>query len=231
MKKQRIQTSWTPNLAYAIGLIASDGCLQEHNRVSFVSKDYELVEKFRKSLNINNKIGSKARGGETEKKYYYVSFKDKTFYEFLNEVGIYRRKSKTIGPLKIPDNYFGDFIRGEFDGDGSFYTSWDKRWKNSPVFTTAFCSASPAFIEWLQSKLLELYGIKGFVTKGVGVIILRYLKGSSFILFDKMYNSPDILYLQRKYDKIQDAIRLNDELKLKALPIQNKFKFVMIMPD
>ena len=133
--QSKVSTKWSGNLAYAIGLIAADGCLNKDGRhLWFSSKDLELIEKFKKSLGLSNKIGKYARGGETEKRYFCITFGDINFHSFLNSIGLTPAKSKTIKFVKIPKNYFADFLRGLFDGDGSFYTFRDKRWPNSFSF-------------------------------------------------------------------------------------------------
>ena len=133
--QRKIHIEWSPNFAYAIGLITSDGNLSSDGRhIGFVSKDYELIEKFKTALAINNKVRMGVRGGETAKKYFYVKFGDKVFYNFLNGIGLFSRKSKTIKFVDIPNNLFKDFLRGLFDGDGTFYTFWDTRWAQSFCF-------------------------------------------------------------------------------------------------
>ena len=48
----KIEIKWSPDFAYVIGLIATDGCLSTNGRhVIFVSKDLEQVENFKKILN------------------------------------------------------------------------------------------------------------------------------------------------------------------------------------
>src|SRR3972149_398948 len=127
--QRKVSTIWSRNLAYAIGLITADGNLSGDGRhMGFVSSEKELVENLRKALALTNSIRRGARGGETEKKYFIVQFGDKVFYQFLNSLGLTSAKSKTIKRVDIPDEYFSDFLRGLFDGDGTFYTFWDKRW-------------------------------------------------------------------------------------------------------
>ncbi len=183
----------------------------------FKSKDIELVEKFKKALGISNKIGRSARGGETERKYFNVSFGDVLFFRFLNGIGIYPAKSQTIKSVDIPEDFFRDFVRGFFDGDGTFYTFWDKRWKSSFCYQASFASASLDFITWLKDAISGLYGLKGIVVKGDGVYNTRYFKGDTKKLFEAMYyfdNDQNILYLERKYRKMQEAFEFEKKKKL-----------------
>jgi hypothetical protein len=213
--RNEISTEWSSSLAYAIGLITSDGCLsKEAPRINFGSKDMEMMINFKKALGLRNKIGRHARGGETEKKYFYLNFKSKNLYHFLLAIGLTPAKSQTIKSVNVPDELFGDFLRGLFDGDGTFYTFWDKRWPNSFVFKTAFASASPSFVNWLDYRISDLYGIKGYKHKGSGVLNLEYTKGASEKLFQKMYYGKDILFLGRKYNKMKNALEYDMELRL-----------------
>lgn len=210
MKPQsKVNTTWSPILAYAIGLLATDGNLSTDGRhINFTSKDKDQVENFKLCLNLSNKIGRKARGGETEKKYYVLQFGDVHFYQFLASIGLRPNKSKTLKSLKIPDKYVFDFLRGHFDGDGSFYSYWDKRWKSSFMFYTVFISASQEHTLWLRDIIGRKLGIRGHISKSIksSVYNLRYAKKESLKLLPKLYYNRDIIYLKRKRDKIEGVL-------------------------
>ena len=212
--KYKVSTKWSSNLAYAIGLITSDGYLHKDARhIGFISKDLELVEKFKVALNIDNHIGKTAKNTMGTGLCYYVRFGDKNFYQFLNSIGLYSTKSKTIRKVDIIDTYFADFLRGVFDGDGTFYHFWDKRWRHSLGYQIAFPSASKTFIVWLRNSLQQMYGVKGFYHKGDGVCEIRYTKRDTRILFQKMYYDINLLYLNRKYVKIKKVLDFERSLK------------------
>jgi hypothetical protein len=212
-----IDTTWRSELAYVIGLIASDGYLAKTvKEIGITSKEIEMVNLFQKALSIKNKIGRSARGGETEKKYYYARFKSKQFYSFLNSIGITTRKSKTIQSVEVPDNFFSDFLRGLFDGDGTFWTFWDTRWPNAFGYHICFYSASKSFMKWLQIRLHNLYSVNGHIKRGDGVFEIRYAKRDSKKLFEVMYHKSNILFLERKYRKIKDALDFDLQIKQNA---------------
>ena len=206
--QRKVKTDWSPNLAYAIGLIASDGNLSSDGRhMSLTSGEEEMMHNFKNALNLKNIIGKYVGGKEkTHKKYFYIHFGDKVFYQFLNTLGLTPAKSRIIKHVKIPTAYFRDFLRGLFDGDGTFYTFRDGRWPNSFSFKLSIASASIDFIKWLKESLTKHGGVKGYIHKGDGVWNLEYVKGDTKRLFSFMYYSDDILYLKRKYDKIRIAI-------------------------
>ncbi|HEY4477184.1 MAG TPA: LAGLIDADG family homing endonuclease [Candidatus Paceibacterota bacterium] len=205
---------WSSDFAYAIGLTTADGNLSlDERHISFVSKDMQLVKDFRKALRITNKIGKKRRGGDQHRKYFYVVFGDVVFYKYLNSIGIHRAKSKTIKKVLVPNAWFADFLRGLFDGDGTFYTFRDARWPRSLGYQISFASASKVFIRWLKYRVGGLYNVKGFIRKGDGVYNLRYVKRDSGLIASAMYRKDKILFLKRKRSKIEDAFRTEAEIK------------------
>lgn len=104
---------WNAKLAYAIGLITTDGNLSKDGRhITFVSKDRPLVATFKKCLNIKNKISIKSSSYSIGKgKYYYIQFGNINFYRELKSIGLSPNKSKNITSLKIPEKYFAGTYR------------------------------------------------------------------------------------------------------------------------
>lgn len=218
--KRKVNIKWSHNFAYAIGLIASDGWLSSSGRhIGFTSKEVELIESFKKALQLKNKVTVCTSKKPPYRKWFVVQFGDKIFYQFLNRIGLNRTKSKTIKSVKIPNKFFADFTRGLFDGDGSFYSYWDKRWPNSFGFKLSFASASLDFIEWLKNRLTQLYKVKGYIHKGDGVFNLEYVKGDSKKLFSIMYREKNILYLKRKYKKVKTALNQDKRVGLSYLQV------------
>lgn len=202
-------TIWSREFAYALGLLATDGNLSPDRRhINFTSKDYDLVQTFKKCLGLNNKIGVKPRGGEKEKKYFQIQFGDVNFYEYAEKLGITPKKSKTIGEVKVEDKYFADFLRGCIDGDGSIGAYRHPESKN-PQLRIRIYSASPKFLEWLKSKVVKLYKIdSGWIeTKKDGMGVLVYAKTDSLILLGKIYYNGVVYKLERKYNTAKPFLR------------------------
>lgn len=197
---------WSPNFAYAIGLITTDGNLSKDGRhIDFTSKDLDQVKTFLKILNFQYKISLKS-SGSSDRKYYRVQFSNVKFYRFLLSIGLTHAKSKTLKKLKIPEIFFADFLRGNFDGDGCTYSYWDPRWRSSFMLYTSFVSASKEYLDWICEEIERLYGLKGKITPANGAYQLRYAKNSSIKLLSMMYYKNDLVYLKRKYLKIQTAL-------------------------
>ena len=208
----KIKIEWSPDLAYAIGLIATDGCLYKDGRhLAFISKDLQLVKTFNKCLGLKVKIAKKQGGFKKDTYSYWVQFGDVVFYRFLVSIGLTPAKSKTIGPLEVPNKYFFDFLRGSFDGDGSFYSYWDKRWASSFLFYLSFSSASLRHLTWLRKVIKELIGVKGHISdsSNAGAWQLKYAKTEAALIFKKIYHSPGIPRLDRKFKKVYNALAVD----------------------
>lgn len=206
--KGKVKIQWSSNFAYAIGLIATDGCLYKDKRhMSLTSKDIEQARNFKKCLEISVKTGIKSNGLNSGK-YYHVQFGDVKFYDFLIKIGLTPAKSKTIGKIDIPTKYFFDFLRGCFDGDGTFYSYWDPRWRSSHMFYIEFVSASKKHVCWIRSELKNRVGVFGHITHDSKKIIyqLKYAKKESMEIIKKMYYNLYVTCLSRKRKKIEKAL-------------------------
>ncbi len=211
--KGKVKIKWSSKFAYAIGLLVTDGSLSNDGRhINFTSKDRELVILLKDSLMIDNHIGKKARVSEQEKKYFVIQFGDVLFYSFLCSIGLMPCKSKKLTSINIPDKYFFDFLRGHFDGDGTFYSYWDPRWKSSFMFYTVFVSASEKHIQWLQNKIYGFLKIKGHINHNFKKTVyeLKYAKKESLSLLTKMYYDNKVSCLSRKKEKIKKALKIDE---------------------
>jgi hypothetical protein len=213
LKPRDKEIIWSQQLGYAVGLIASDGCLSSDMRhLNFVSKDLEQIETLRECLGIRAKIAEHKSGrANSTELYYRLQWRDTVLYDFFLSIGLTPKKSLNIGALDIPDDYFFDFLRGSFDGDGCFYSYFDPRWKNSFMFYVTLSSASEMHIKWLRENLQRLVNIKGHITfskKGKGIFNLKYAKKESLILLANVYKERGAPCLSRKKLKISDALRI-----------------------
>lgn len=204
---------WSPELAYAIGLIATDGNLSTSGRhISLTSKDVPQLKTFlncigRPDIRIAVKTGS-YRPSIT-----HVQIGDVVLYNFLLSIGLMPNKTKRLGVLEIPDKYLFDFLRGHHDGDGSFYSYYDPRWRKSFMFYLIFLSASPAHVYWIRESLERLLGVRGHIgtAKNSCVVQLKYAKREALIILKHLYQNPRVVCLARKRLKIERALRIVGE--------------------
>ena len=206
----KVKIEWSPNFAYALGLLATDGNLSIDGRhFDLTSKDREQLINFMKCLGIRVKIGYKT-SGYTGRRRTRIQFGDVKLYRFLLGIGFMPAKTKILSEISMPRKYFFDFLRGHFDGDGTFYSYWDPRWKSSFMFYTEFISASQRHITWIRKELKKTLGIKGHVTKAKSssVYQLKYAKTESLKLLQKMYYNNAVVCLSRKRNKIEKALKI-----------------------
>jgi hypothetical protein len=200
--QHKVATAWSYTLAYAIGIIASDGNLSKSGRhISITSKDREIVDTIKRDLGLSNSIGVKSRGGSREKQYFVLQFGDVMFYRFLESIGVQRQKSRTISTILIPDKYFFHFLRGVIDGDGNIQAS-DSLMSKHKQLKLRIASASDDFIIFLNSKIKALCNPEGgwvYVDKKKRVNTLTYGKRDAIIILRKVYKNKQQSYLTRKY--------------------------------
>ena len=204
---------WTPELAYAVGLITTDGNLSKDGQhITMRSSELQLLKNFKKCLNLSNKIARSRNDGWAKKPCYRVQFGSAQFYRWLLKIGLFPAKTYTIGKLDIPDKYFPDFLRGHLDGDGSISTYVD-RWntfKNPKYIYTRlfirFQSVSKKHIDWLRGRIYDLLSIKGHLWEAkpsrfyqtASTWVLKFAKKDSIKLLSWIYYKSNLPCLKRK---------------------------------
>jgi len=207
--KGKVRVAWSPEFAYAIGLLTADGCLSKDGRhIDLTSKDKAQVLLYRKCLGIATKVSTKRSGAGNLA--YCIQFSDVLFYRFLQSIGLSPAKSKTIAFIAVPDEYFLDFVRGYFDGDGSSFSYYDSVFKMSFRFYISFTSASPLFVDWLRGQLRRVLGVKGHIGRNRNNTYqqLKYSKKEAVIMSRRMYYSEAVPCLRRKRLKIMQSLSI-----------------------
>jgi len=203
---------WAPKLAYAIGLLATDGNLSKDGRhINVRSCDIQLLKAFKGCLNLSDKIAETFNNGWGKKRSYRIQFSNAQFYRWLLRVGLFPAKTYTLGKIKIPDKYFRDFLRGHLDGDGSIssyidhYNNYRNRnYANQRVFVR-FTSASNNHINWLYRRIRQSSGVEGsFVYKSpvspnrAPIWDIKFSKKASIKLLRWIYYRKNLPCLKRK---------------------------------
>jgi hypothetical protein len=216
-KPKRKEVTWSSDIAYAAGLIATDGSLSIDGRhIDLTSKDREQLDNFMRCIGREVTISTK-KGRYSNQVYMRLQLSDVTLYEFFVSIGLTPKKSHTIGKIIVPDKYFFDFLRGHHDGDGSFHSYLDPRWKNSFMFYLSFISASRAHVEWIRENITRLAGVQGHFSTAQSscVVQLRYAKKEAIQILQRMYPTHEVICLSRKRLKIEAALRIVGE----SLPV------------
>jgi hypothetical protein len=194
---ESVITEWpSARLAYAVGLIASDGYLDEGNNcVILTTTDFELVQIYQSVLGVQDTRVIITHPDPIRKTAYIMQICDYAFRTFIEDRGLTPKKSLTIGPLEIPDAVFVDFLRGELDGDGSWYVAHG--WRKVEYLVAKFTSGSRIYLEWLQSVIERLTGLVGRFS-GHGLVYNGY---NAEKLGEWLYYATDLPCLTRKREK------------------------------
>lgn len=208
-KSAPASTEWTPTLAYAVGLLATDGCQTDGRHLAFPSADRELVETLLRCLGKTNKVATTRT--KTGGVMFRTQIGDVALCRWLLTVGVTPRKSLTLGPLGVPDELILECARGLMDGDGSIsnfvHAATKKTYPNYRYerIVVEFNSASRAHLEWLRGKLHDYAGGPGWleITPPKNgrheYVTLRYNKRDGLRLLPLLYRDPTVPRLERKY--------------------------------
>jgi len=203
-------------MAYVLGFFTADGNMLRNKRgawfISIEITDKDILEQIRKVLGSNHKIGIRKKEFP-QKDSYRLQIGSKEMFDDLIKLGITPNKSKTIDLPIIPDEYFADFVRGYFDGDGcvnyGIYNRKDRKSKNY-LFGSRFTSGSKIFLESLlrifrYDKIIE----RGFIYNKNSGFDLVFSTNDTKKLFAFMYgNIKNELFLERKYDKFCKGLKM-----------------------
>jgi len=198
----------TPEKAYWIGFIMADGCVyvtKKKGSVSYVlafcinRKDEKLLDKFQGFL------GSLYPYVHDKRNRVYLYVWRKKILEDLKQYGIIPRKTGKEQIKNIPKEYYPDFIRGYFDGDGCISNN-KIIYKNKIYEYKSFrlCSASKGFLRQIQDILIrkcDLNKTKIYKVKNQESWQLAQCgKDTIKRIFNFLYENASI-YLERKYTR------------------------------
>lgn len=120
----------TPNKAYILGLLFADGYNNEHKgeiRLSLQEKDKDILEKIRSELNYNKPLSFRkcddivASNGFISVNMYTLDIYNIHMSKALSNLNMVQNKSLILNfPTFLDEKLYSHFIRGYFDGDGSY---------------------------------------------------------------------------------------------------------------
>ncbi|MBI5798323.1 MAG: hypothetical protein HZB10_00120 [Candidatus Yonathbacteria bacterium] len=206
---------WSPEMAYVLGYIAADGAITIGKRgnhyLDIVSIDSALLHQVRRVLGSNHQISKRKRNSRWNV-VNRLQIGNKKMVEDLIAIGIVPNKTKRLVMPWVPQSYFGDFLRGYFDGDGNVsYVRFSRRDRNGGIgqhMRILFTSSSEVMLKKLQEELEEILGIVGKLRKDKNWYRLYYYRKNDIAtLYQFMYGHQPTLYLQRKFVYFKDALK------------------------
>ena len=140
------------------------------------------------------------------KKYYTIGLSSKKIVSDLLKFNIVERKSLIVKyPDNLEDKFFWSFLRGMFDGDGSFLLQQSRKGQRVADGRFQLCSASLSMITTIKS-ILERKGIRLCFTKSergssnTMYYITVVHHDSLREIYRNMYSGKNIPCLNRKKD-------------------------------
>lgn len=173
--------TWTREMAYILGLIASDGYVITKTNsstywgINLQEDDIEVLENVKKHIKFLKPLYTRPTLTKTQKVLVVFS---KEMVSDLRNFGFYQDKSYSLKwPNQLPQEFVTHFIRGYFDGDGSIYAT-----------PTLACNivGTRSFIESVKNEFEKIRNIpEGHIA--------THTNGFSAILY---YNGP---YIAREF--------------------------------
>ncbi|MDP1625190.1 MAG: LAGLIDADG family homing endonuclease [bacterium] len=200
---------WNPRMAYTLGYIFADGCLEYYPRfrqkyVSIASTDKDTLERLRDWMDSKHRISSRKSPHANGAQIFVLRIGNARLYDSLTLRGLYPRKSLTVPFPQVPKDILHHFVRGYFDGDGC--VALEKVIRKSGAIrprklNVIFTSGSETFLHNLALALERFSCVKPQnIIRAWTAFQLRYSTTDSEALFRFMYSdATDDEYLKRKH--------------------------------
>lgn len=195
---------WNDDMAYILGFIYADGNVKGTQLSIGLSEiDTELLELIKDKLEYEGELKFRKSTKSTR-----LTIRSCIMTDDLKQLGVIENKSLKTKIPNIPQQYFKDFVRGFFDGDGSIGIHM----KNQ--IRTRFFSGSKEFLIELSQRLHDEIGIniptisKDRRSECFGI---NYSTKNSKIIFNYLYSDKYCMKLNRKYEKFIEGIELNNK--------------------
>ena len=188
--------TWSHDMAYVLGFWWADGCI--HKGLFSISqslKDRYILEDIAKVMNFDGPIK------EYNGKYGSLNIYCRNLVESVKALGGTENKSLTCSLPDIPEEFFPDFVRGYFDGDGSVFIL--KNGSTLSNFTSGSEKFSMEFCEMINLFILNL-GAKRYKEKK-NYFNIRISSNGTRLLREFMYSTPSGIFLKRKKIKLDNA--------------------------
>ncbi len=182
-------TAWTPDMAYVLGLVATDGSVDE-GTLRIYQKEVDLLDQVRSAM------GASAPYVRCGNNLPTLRLNSVRLVRDLRILGIHPNKVRTIrAPREVP--YPQDFVRGVFDGDGhgGFYRHRDKG-----HLRIGFTSSSRKFLEDLMTLMPVPIG-GPYLNRGCWALQTKS-EADAIALRDWMYEGQSAIHSKRKREKL-----------------------------
>jgi len=189
--------------SYWLGFIYADGYIHKkrNNLVIRVRKqDKLLLEKFNEFLKSSYPIKQINNNGYPAVQ---ISIKSKHLIERLYNLGLHSPKSLNLKfPLFLDEEFYSDFIRGYFDGDGSISIS--KKHPSNISFTITSAEQFILEVQKILTKECQLNKTKLQKYPNTSIVSMRYCGKKQIKRIKRYLIRNGGFYLPRKLGVIDD---------------------------
>lgn len=189
--------------AYFLGLMLTDGYIQDNNKFGIDLTDEDCIAFISKITGKEYKIYESSN--LEQKTRYRIIFSDNLSLQQLNKYGVIKNKSKILQGPELSEKecqYLPYLIRGIIDGDGCIYkTSY-----GAPAMY--ICSASYDFIIWLKTILESRFYFKelSLIRSATGLWRIDTANQRNILkLITSIYDVP--YGMNRKYNLLRETFR------------------------
>ena len=209
-------------MAYWLGILGSDGSVNKTKNVIYIElqrQDRELLEKLNKTIENERPVHDyvTGRGYENSKLYFYskVIKADLAKYKIIPN----KTYDPNYGfPSLLEKQYYPDYIRGLFDGDGSIKQSkiGELCWQ----IDTGSLEIAKTIQQFFADNDIEL-SITICPKKNVDIYrVYGYTRSKLIKIYNILYSTNSNLFLTRKKEKMKSLLNLNDINSQEAMTAQ-----------
>lgn len=196
---EEILDTWTPESAYFLGWVVSDGSVydvtnSDTRAVVIEIQDKEVLETLRQILGHSKEL-------TTSRGHWKLRVHSMHLVKRLNELGVKPHKSFNVTMPPVPESMLSHFVRGVVEGDGSLVLQ--SRGYAGHYLRAQINSASPKFLLALADAI-PFKGSYFEVGKGKRKNPLYRIvySGKEALRFcDWIYRNSDGMRLSRKYER------------------------------
>ena len=199
------------NMAWIMGFIAADGSIRKDSnsiKIALSIVDKEILEKIKKEIEIENPIKDYITNNGFE-----ISEFIWTCEQHKKDLAKYYIVPNKTFKLKPPTNlnkdFWIDYIRGYFDGDGSINLIKNSNGRGNGNLCWQVCSATPEILEWMINYLYEEYNIPKVSVqmqkRKENLYYFQYSSKATRQIYHILYNDSS-MFLKRKRERFEEII-------------------------
>ena len=192
--------------AYWLGFIWADGYITQSKGfgIELAIKDKVHLEKLQQDLESNIKIREREKESFGKRNIFCVlELRNKKIVADLENIGLISNKTYNLPIPKISEKYYQDFIRGFFDGDGTYVLNTKNH--NKEISCVCYCKT---FLEWIQQDFVK-NKIKSSLLKQKNkeLFSLRIYESDSILKYYYVYWNNASRFLDRKKEKMEEIYK------------------------